>query len=609
MFSLFHRKLRRALGPTAAASPTSTAGLTTPQSAKSLLATPHKQKLLEQIWQCTAVSRPQFDKFYLDPIRRYAELVQFLPASESQHHAYSGGMLDHGLEVITYALKMRPSRLLPSGAQPEVQIAQAEAWNAALAYASLGENLGKIAIDVQVEYSDGCAWHPWHGPLTRPYRFRYRKDREHRLRGAASCLMIQQLLSREILDWLSAFPELWASLIFHWSGHSEHTGELGALITQADQASVAKAMGSGPINAMSVAKHALRHKLLDSLRYLLASELKLNQPQAPDGWLTREALWLVSKNVSDKLHHHLLSQGVDGVPEQKIAVLDVLLEYGIVLPTADGEAIWKVTVTSDRGWSQNFTVLKLLPALIWNGRARPVAFTGKVTVDQLEGPSATPFTSEDPAQATTAAETNKPATMTIQSAPSLPDTVSPDSLDSLRNQFGAPSKWPEDSESAPITERAPSAEEPSVPDNHAKPSGEHFMEWLIEGVRTQEIIMNDDQALVHSVEDTLFLVTPGIFQRYAKAFPHFACISKRQGQSDWEWVQRRFGKMKLHRIQANGRCIWTCELSGARRTRFLHGYFLKKHYGLISDSSSNNPNLKLVTPGNEKPQTTLGNTR
>ena len=135
------------------------------------------------------------------------------------------------------------------------------------------------------------------------------------------------------------------------------------------------------------------------------------------------------------------------------------------------------------------------------------------------------------------------------------------------------------------------------------------MEWLIEGVRTHEIIMNDDQALVHSVEDTLFLVTPGIFQRYAKAFPHLATISNRQRQPDWEWVQRRFGKMKLHRIQANGRCIWTCELSGARRTRFLHGYLLKKHYGLISDSSLNNPNLKVVTPDSEKPHTTLGNTR
>lgn len=455
MFSLFHRTLRRALDPTAPASPTSPAGLITPQSAKSLLAAPHRQKLLEQIWQCTAVSRPQFDELYLDPIRRYAELVQLFPASESQHHAYPGGMLDHGLEVVTYALKIRRSRLLPPGAPPEVQIIQTEAWNAALAYASLSENLGKIAIDLQVEYLDGCAWHPWHGPLTRPYRFRDRKDLDYRLRGPASSLMIQQLLSSEILDWLSTFPELWASLIFHWSGHSEHTGELGALITQAEQALVAKA----------------------------------------------------------------------------------------------------------------------------------------------------------PAQPTTAAQSHKPAGIATQSNPSLSDTASTDYLNSLTNQFGKPPKWPEDSDSAPIIESAPSTAEPPESEKHAKPSGEHFLEWLIEGLRTHEIIMNDDQALVHSVENTIFLVSPGIFQRYAKAFPHLASISKSQGQPDWEGVRRRFGKMKLHRIQANGRSIWTCELNGARRTRLLHGYLLKKHYGLISDSSLDNPNLKVVTPGSERPHTTLGNTR
>jgi len=375
MFSLFHRTLRRAFNPTAPASPTSPTGLITPQSAESLLAAPHRQKLLEQIWQCTAVSRSQFDKFYVDPIRRYAELVQLLPASENQPHAYSGGMLDHGLEVVTYALKIRRSRLLPPGAPPEVQIIQTEAWNAALAYASLSENLGKIAIYLQVEYLDGCAWHPWHGPLTRPYRVRYRKNPDYRLRGPASSLMIQQLLSSEILDWLSAFPELWASLIALWSGHSEHTGALGALITQAEQALAAKA----------------------------------------------------------------------------------------------------------------------------------------------------------PAQPTTAAQSHKPAAIATQSIPSLSDTASTDYLNSLTNQFGKPPEWPEDSDSAPIIESAPSAAEPPESEKHAKPSGEHFLEWLIEGVRTHEIIRNDDQALVHSVENTIFLVSPGIFQRYAKAFPHLASISKKPG--------------------------------------------------------------------------------
>jgi len=34
--------------------------------------------------------------------------------------------------------------------------------------------IGKIAVDLHVEYENGQIWHPWHGVLTRPYRFKYR---------------------------------------------------------------------------------------------------------------------------------------------------------------------------------------------------------------------------------------------------------------------------------------------------------------------------------------------------------------------------------------------------------------------------------------------------
>ena len=75
-----------------------------PEPAASLLATPRRQKLLEHIWQRTSLSRRQFATLYLAPLERYAELVQQFPASEAHHHAYPGGMLDHGLEIVAYAL-------------------------------------------------------------------------------------------------------------------------------------------------------------------------------------------------------------------------------------------------------------------------------------------------------------------------------------------------------------------------------------------------------------------------------------------------------------------------------------------------------------------------
>jgi integrating conjugative element relaxase (TIGR03760 family) len=141
---------------------------------------------LEHIWQRTSLSRAQFAELYRTPLYRYAEWVQRFPASESHHHAYPGGMLDHGLEIVAYALKLRQSYLLPAGASPETQVARAEAWTAGTAYAALLHDIGKIAVDLHVEYAGGSRWHPWHGPLTHPYRFRYVKGREYRLHSAAT---------------------------------------------------------------------------------------------------------------------------------------------------------------------------------------------------------------------------------------------------------------------------------------------------------------------------------------------------------------------------------------------------------------------------------------
>ena len=273
-------------------------------------------------------------------------------------------------EIVAYSLKLRQSHLLPIGASPEDQAAQAEAWTAAVAYAALLHDIGKVAVDLHVELADGSTWHPWHGPLRQPYRFRYRDDREYRLHSAATGLLYQQLLNRDLLDWLSGYPSLWAPLLYVLAGQYEHAGSGRACRAGRPRLRRPGAgRRSGPRHGC--AKHALQRKLLDGLRYLLKEQLKLNQPEASDGWLTDDALWLVSKTVSDKLRAHLLSQGVDGIPANNTAVFNVLQDHGILQPAPDGKAIWRATITSESGWSHAFTLLRLAPALIWEPSERP----------------------------------------------------------------------------------------------------------------------------------------------------------------------------------------------------------------------------------------------
>jgi len=595
MFSLFQRKRVPTAGAPSAASIAMPQGLTRPESAASLLATPRRRKLLEHIWQRTSLSRKQFAALYLTPLERYAELVQQFPASESHHHAYPGGMLDHGLEIVAYALKLRQSHLLPAGVTPEAQAAQAEAWTAGTAYAALLHDIGKIAVDLHVEYADGTLWHPWHGPLQRPYRFRYRKDREYRLHSAATGLLYIRLLDREILDWLNGFSDLWASLLYVLAGQYEHAGTLGELVVQADQASVAHELGGDPNKALAAPKHALQRKLLDGLRYLLKEEFKLNQPQASDGWLTQDALWLVSKTVSDKLRAHLLSQGIDGIPASNTAVFNVLQDHGIALATPDGKAIWKASVTSDAGWSHSFTFLKLSPAMIWEASDRPAAFAGTVQVEP-EGSAA-----QTPAPEALDVETGESAPATTESAtPTTADSSVEELLELLDSSPASTATamplQPLAEKPTPLPDHKPADTTPvqAVHQDDANPSGAHFLAWLRQSIQTRKLIINDAKALVHTVAGTAYLVSPGVFQRYAQEHPQITALAKQDKLPEWQWVQKRFEKLGLHRKQASGLNIWNCEVTGPRKSRRLHGYLLTSPETLFHETPPNNPYLRLA---------------
>jgi integrating conjugative element relaxase (TIGR03760 family) len=606
MLSLLCRKRSRPAPSPLAQPPVK--GLLRPESPAALLAMPHRQRLLQQIWQRTAVSREQFARLYRAPLERYAALVQQLPASEAHHHAYPGGMLDHTLEIVAIALKLRQAYLLPAGAPPEAQAAEADGWTAGVSYAALLHDIGKIAVDVHVEYADGVPWHPWHGPLARPYRFRYRADRAYRLHSAATGLLYTDVLDPPILDWLSGYPDLWASLLYVLAGQYEHAGVLGELVVQADRASVAQALGGDPAKVKEAPQQALQRKLLDGLRYLVREVLRLNQPEGSDGWLTQDALWLVSKTVCDRLRAHLLSQGIGGVPDRNTAVFDVLQEQGIVQPTADGKAIWRATITSDTGWTHTFTFLRVSPALIWDAGDRPPPFSGTVRLDA--GP-VTASGSDVPDAALPSSALDAPAPLMIDKS-AHGTNATPDSATEILGVF--------DEE---LQDAAPPAAEPPTsatkagrlsrrfadgPDSigsaaHADATteehqGEHFLQWLRDGIRSHRLIVNDAKALVHTVAGTTFLVSPGLFQRYVREHPRVGRRTGSKEVEDWQWVQKQFERLHLHKKQRDGHNIWTCEVVGPRRRRHLHGYLVSESHALFDDTLPDNPFLRLLSSEN-----------
>ena len=569
MLSLFRPKRQKPPPPTVSVAE----GYLPIESAHSLLAAEHRRQLLDRIWQYTALSHAQFTQFYLNPIHRYAEQVQQLPASETHHHAYLGGMLDHGLELVACSLKLRQSYLLPTGAAPEDQAAQTDAWSAGIAYGALLHDIGKIAVDLQVERQDGRVWHPWQGSLDQPYRFRYLKGRDYHLHGAAAGLLYTQILDRPILDWLSGFPPLWASLLYVLAGQYERAGVLGELVMQADRVSTAQNIGGNPSKALQAPIHSLQHHLISGLRHLVQHELKLNQPGAA-GWLTQDALWLVSKTVTDKLRAYLLSQAIEGIPSSNLAVFDELQSHGLVESTPEGKAIWTALV-AQADWQQSFTFLRLQPALIWENEDRPEAFSGTVSIAADEHPTDTSTSPPSPRAVSTRSTRG-------QSQPNSLD-MDDDYLGTLLDMFEI---------TEPEINCTPLESALEISPLPSDSPGQAFLDWVKEGIQSHNLIINDSKAKVHTVDGTLLLVTPGIFQRYAQEFPGIASGAN-AGSEEWRWIQKRFEQLNLHRKRKSGLNIWCCQVKGPRRKTTLKGYLLTKPELLISPLPVNNPFLTI----------------
>lgn len=131
------------------------------------------------------------------------------------------------------------------------------------------------------------------------------------------------------------------------------------------------------------------------------------------------------------------------------------------------------------------------------------------------------------------------------------------------------------------------------------------MDWLRQGIQARKLVINDAKALVHTVAGTAYLVSPGVFQRYAQEHPQVMVQARQEKLEGWQWVQKRFEKLGLHRKQAGGLNIWTCEVTGPRKSRRLHGYLLSPE-ALFQEVPPDNPYLCLANEAPRREDSALG---
>ncbi|MCG5526238.1 TraI domain-containing protein [Ectothiorhodospira haloalkaliphila] len=564
--------------PVGPASLEPTARLIPLQDAQTLLNPRHRQAVLAQITRLTGLPGPHHQALVLGPIQQYASFVQQLPASQAHHHAGLGGLLDHALEVIHQALLIRRGRLLPIGGEPERIARQHDLWTYAVAMAALLHDLGKPAVDqrVTLHRADGQSvgtWDPLAGPMTdvphcHAYTVTYRPRRRHGFHERVTSLLVHHIMPARGLAWLASDQALFAQWVATLAGDMNEAGALGEIIQEADGLSVARNLGAGDSPRVAPARtRPLWERLLTGLRYLLdQGELPLNRNGAA-GWLVGDDLWLVSKRAIDALRAHLIAEGHSGIPSSNDRIYDTLQEHGILEPCGE-RAIWHTTVAG-AGWSHELTLIRIPVRRIWTEPdSRPGCFEGTVT------PRA-PDAREDIAHEPTEPDQNDAPQDQVGDLPS-PTPAAP-----IAKDIAPPTEQEgprPDNEHGPGLDSAPVSDslqgEHHGDDDGPADAGSCFLQWLQREALARRMEVNTPHARIHVVEEGVLLVSPAVFKDYASQNPD---------HGSWEYVQKRFMKLRVHQKRPDGTNVHRYLVKGARRQSVVKGIVL--------------PDVAMVFPG------------
>ncbi len=592
----------------------------------------HKGRLT-QINELAGLSKVNFDCFYLSAIHQYARFVQQCPASEVHHHAGLGGMLTHALEVCVIALKVRRSYLLSETGGAEEISQKQDLWTYAVFIAALCHDLAKVAVDqVLIIYDENHQqqkWEPWEQFIDEQgqwYTSEFVHNRQYKLHEKASPLLISRIIPSQGMKWISSDQTIFSHWLACLSGDKENAASIGEIISIADSKSVSANLGADNSRMPTVKTKPLHEKMLTALRYLLIEgELPLNRNGAA-GWVKGDDCWLVSKRTVDAIREQLIQEGHSGIPTKNGRLFDVLQEHGVIIPYGD-KAIWSATVEGD-GWSNDLTLIKVATSKIWVSLAkRPNDFEGRIITkdaklsenklqekiasqNKIESTKNVTENSVESSQlekieykALEPLEQNYTVTEVDESdlLAFLP-SISSDSEDNITRSVADEIKVKKIEEDEPristqsekITPNKESLKRQvilSAPNDVGTNSDQVslFFNWLQDGVLTGSLKANQAKARIHIVNEGVILITPGIFQDFAKS----QC---NKDTSSWSSIQQKVLKKNWHVRDGKGLNVVKYTVKGMNKKAVINAVLFEdvsKVFG-VKEPPASNPHLSRV---------------
>lgn len=332
-----------------------------------------------------------FNKFYLEPIMRYASLVQELPASEYDHHRGAGGLFEHSLEVSLNALKISKGYFLPPIGTVEIEHERKKKWEYAAWLIALLHDAGKPMTMMKIISEKGSSWSSYTTPLYEwamsesisRYVIVWNDNRKYEDHKRAAVSWFYKIATKEIIDYLqSSEDRLIEEITFALTDYSHSQSYLSNIVRKSDSISVQLDFERRVNRILGKKRVSLSTEFINSIRHLKNvswNNLGYNKPNSMV-WVIDGDVYLSWPDSIRIILNELQNRNIS-VPSDYIQATQILESKRLIVSPSSGG----VFVFKPKEYEDVVQLIRLAgPTLYFDGDVLPVSAEGMFTNFELQ---------------------------------------------------------------------------------------------------------------------------------------------------------------------------------------------------------------------------------
>lgn len=337
--------------------------------------------LVTTMRQTVGIIDPLVEKLYLPAIRRMAEFVHLLPASESHHHRGAGGALRHAIEVATYTTRASESVMIGSLDLPVRRKEKETAWRYAAFIAGLCHDIGKPVTDLTAHTDGGSQWNPmaeslveWGQRLGADHYYLSWQPNRHKMHEQFYAMLVSTITGTDGIEYLGSigYEAVGWVLALNQAATMDQK-KMSELVTKGDMLSVENDLRTHAGGAsVAVAGINLEKVVQDALQNRFRLDIWSANKLGSRAWKTASGVFLIWPIAGGELVEDLSSMRAAGLPRSPEALLSFMIERGLAVPMASdaGEtAVWKIKIPANNDLVATVGAIKLsedsgIPAML-----------------------------------------------------------------------------------------------------------------------------------------------------------------------------------------------------------------------------------------------------